>query len=267
MTNQQPRFDPQNPTGNMIKLKGKEYLEVKWRIAWFRHEWPNGHIETSILALSDNAAAIKAEVTKVSESGEVLGRSTGMGQAERNSFESYLEKAETKAVGRALAMLGYGHQFAEPGELDYQQPTHDVDTGVARSRPGAGGNQYGHTQAQMSRIQRLAKEQGLADEKLADLARQHTGGELANLTKRQASGMIDLLESRNKSEVAPSQQSGPDSVTDLQMKEIRNIQARLGWSNERLDGFVKFPLDELTRGNGDRLIADLRRILTEGEQR
>ena len=267
MTNKPQRFDPQNPTGNMIKLKGKEYLEVKWRIAWFRHEWPNGHIETSVLALSENAAAIKAEVTQIGESGEVLGRSTGMGQAERNSFESFLEKAETKAVGRALAMLGYGHQFAEPGELDYQQGAHDIESGISRSRPGPGGNQYGHTQAQMSRIQRLANEQGLADEQLADLARQHTGGELANLTKRQASGMIDLLESRIKADVAPAHQSAPDSLTDLQMKEIRNIQARLEWSNERLDGFVKFPLDELTRGNGDRLISDLRRILAEGEQR
>ncbi len=44
------------------------------------------------------------------------GRATGYGSEAQADFADYIEKAETKAIGRALAALGYGTQFA----LDFE---------------------------------------------------------------------------------------------------------------------------------------------------
>ena len=33
----------------ILKLRGKDYLEVKWRLVWFREEHPDWSIETKIV--------------------------------------------------------------------------------------------------------------------------------------------------------------------------------------------------------------------------
>ena len=58
-------------------------------------------------------------------------KSSGYGSESVKDFGDYLEKAETKAVGRALAMLGYGTQFAP--ELD--EGDRIVDSPVAKIVP------------------------------------------------------------------------------------------------------------------------------------
>lgn len=100
-----------NPSDYLTKLKGKEYLEVKWRLVWFREDHPSGSIETDIVELTDNLCVIKARV-EIPDGG----RTTGYGSETPNDFKDYIEKAETKAIGRALAAMGYGTQFAP--ELD-----------------------------------------------------------------------------------------------------------------------------------------------------
>ena len=44
-------------------------------------------------------------------------------------FLEYLEKAETKAIGRALALLGYGTQFAP----EFDEEHRIVDSPIARN--------------------------------------------------------------------------------------------------------------------------------------
>src|SRR5688500_12984296 len=88
------------------KIKGGDYLEVKWRIVWFRSEFPNGRIVSELLHHGDHQAVFRATV----ENGHG-GVATGHGTEEIDHFQDYLEKAETKAIGRALAALGYGTQF------------------------------------------------------------------------------------------------------------------------------------------------------------
>lgn len=105
-----------NPNEHMMRLKGKDYLQVAWRLVWFR-DADNGHplygLSTEIVEHGEDWAVFKATITD--EAGRVL--STGHGSESARDFGDYLEKAETKAVGRALAMLGFGTQFAAD-ELD-----------------------------------------------------------------------------------------------------------------------------------------------------
>ena len=115
-----------NPNEHMMSLKGKDYLQVAWRLVWFREEHPNWQISTSLLSDTGERAVCKAEI--FDEDGFLL--STGHGSETTKDFHDNLEKAETKAVGRALAMLGYGTQFAP--ELDEEERI--VDSPVQRKQ-------------------------------------------------------------------------------------------------------------------------------------
>lgn len=97
-----------NPNDHLMSLKGKEYLQVMWRLVWFRDEKPLWCIDTQLEQLTDNHAVFSA---KIYDENGVL-KSAGYGSESIKDFRDYIEKAETKAVGRALAMLGYGTQFA-----------------------------------------------------------------------------------------------------------------------------------------------------------
>lgn len=97
-----------NPNEHLMDLKGKSYLQVMWRLVWFREEKPLWNIETKLERLEDNHAVFSAKI--YDETG--VQKSSGYGSEGLKDFKDFIEKAETKAVGRALAMLGYGTQFA-----------------------------------------------------------------------------------------------------------------------------------------------------------
>jgi len=101
-----------NPREHLIDLKGKEYLQVMWRLVWFREDKPLWSIDTKLEQLTENHAVFSAKI--YDENG--VQKSAGYGSESIKDFRDFIEKAETKAVGRALAMLGYGTQFAP--ELD-----------------------------------------------------------------------------------------------------------------------------------------------------
>lgn len=101
-----------NPNEHLVKLKGKDYLEVKYRIVWFRDEWPNGVIESQHVEISDKHAIFKATVTAIDLDGKTCGTATDYGSETQKDFGDFIEKASTKAIGRALAALGYGTAFA-----------------------------------------------------------------------------------------------------------------------------------------------------------
>lgn len=119
-----------DPSEKLKKVSGADYLEVKWRVFWFREEHPDGLIETQIVEHGENFAVFKATVTKsdkFDEHGTIIhrgGSASGYGSETYSDFRDYLEKAETKAIGRALAMLGYGTQFA-----------HEIEDGSDKERP------------------------------------------------------------------------------------------------------------------------------------
>lgn len=121
-----------NPMEHMMDLKGKQYLQVMWRLVWFREEHPDWCINTELVSLDKetNTAIFKAEIMEP-HTEQVL--STGYGSECVRDFKDFLEKAETKAVGRALAMLGYGTQFAP----DLDEGERIVDSPVEKTKKAA----------------------------------------------------------------------------------------------------------------------------------
>ena len=107
-----PGFDP---TRYMRQLRGRggaqDYLDVKWRLLWLRREHPDAEIITEHVKIDETSAIFKATVSLPSG-----GRATGYGSETAGDFGDFIEKAETKAIGRALNALGYGAQFAEGDE-------------------------------------------------------------------------------------------------------------------------------------------------------
>jgi hypothetical protein len=115
MADERPKFDPAK---HLRKLRGKggesDYLDVKFRIVWLRQEHPDCSIETEKIAggMESNYAEFKARVSIPGK-----GSATGHGSESKADFGDFIEKAETKAIGRAIAALGYGTQFVG-NELD-----------------------------------------------------------------------------------------------------------------------------------------------------
>jgi hypothetical protein len=129
-----------DPTKYLRKLGKGDYLEVKWRLLWLRTEHPDAVIETEMAHLEQSPpmAVFRARVSIPGG-----GSATGWGQEELKDFGDFLEKAETKALGRALAALGYGTQFCEDFDFAEGDPNRVVDTPVDRSTTRAGGGGTG----------------------------------------------------------------------------------------------------------------------------
>lgn len=98
---------PFDPKPYLTKLKGKDYLEVKYRLLWLRTDHPEAIIETEPIRLETELAVFRAKVTLLHNGASA----TGYGSETKRDFGDFLEKAETKALGRALGALGYGTQF------------------------------------------------------------------------------------------------------------------------------------------------------------
>ncbi len=129
-------FDPYK---YMIKVNGKDYLEVKFRLHWFRLEHGAWDIRTEIinLDLEKGIALVKADI--FDERGNH--KSSGLNMETKKNFEEYVMKAETGAIGRALAALGYGslqcfdlEEGVEKGRI--------VDAPVSIKDDGGNGNVF-----------------------------------------------------------------------------------------------------------------------------
>jgi len=110
-----------DPTPYMRQLRGRgggqDYLDVKWRLLWLRREHPDAEIVTEHVQIEPDLAIFKATVSLPTG-----GKATGYGSETAADFGDFIEKAETKAIGRALNALGYGAQFGERGEEEAAAP-------------------------------------------------------------------------------------------------------------------------------------------------
>lgn len=100
----------------LLNLKGKPYLQVAHRLQWFEEENPHYDISSTFLKLDDNQAVVTTTVV-IHEGEKVIRRAKATKSETSKGFPDFIEKAETGALGRCLAMLGYGTQFTAD-ELD-----------------------------------------------------------------------------------------------------------------------------------------------------
>jgi hypothetical protein len=118
-----------DPTPYLRQLRGRgggsDYLDVKWRLLWLRKEHPDAEIVTELVQHDPQMAIFKATVTVPTG-----GKATGYGSETASDFPDFIEKAETKAIGRALNALGYGAQFGDAARPDEPPPA------PARDRQG-----------------------------------------------------------------------------------------------------------------------------------
>lgn len=106
-------FNPMDFAREIVNGQGEKslYLDVKYRIAWFRMLYPNGRISKHIASITDNMAVVEARIYKDTTDAEDAYLANGFGQRSCDQTNQYgarfLETAETGSVGRALAAAGF----------------------------------------------------------------------------------------------------------------------------------------------------------------
>ncbi len=110
---------------HLIKLPGNRlYLPVAARLVWFREEHKDWGIETRPVAIDTEKGYAIFEAFVYNADGKLMAKGTKMETA--RGFADYIEKAETGAIGRALAVAGFGTQFAP--DLDEVEGGRIVDS-------------------------------------------------------------------------------------------------------------------------------------------
>jgi hypothetical protein len=114
----------------MVKWEKTEtdYLPVAARIAWVRKDHPYWSIITKVEKWGDKAVVMKAIIKDMT--GQII--ATARKKETEIGFPDYIEKAETGAIGRALAMCGYGTLQAP--EFDEQDRLADAPVEKAKSK-------------------------------------------------------------------------------------------------------------------------------------
>lgn len=120
-----------DPKPFMIRVQGgREYLPVAARLVWFRGEHSDWGIVTEPLEINQEMQYAIFRASIFNEEGRLIATATK--REDVRGFADWLEKAETGAVGRALALCGYGTQFAP--EMDEGERLADAPR-PARERP------------------------------------------------------------------------------------------------------------------------------------
>ena len=239
-------FDPRSRVKQLPSKTGnQDYLPVADRVAWFRDQWPHGTIETEHIEVTDQRAVFRCVARKVDADGTVKGSATGYGSETPGDFRDYIEKAETKAIGRAVAALGFGTQFL--GDEDDRivdspvqrprPPVRDVPPqNTATPAPAKETNQAAHTTA-MRRLHAVGKDRNLSHDDLRALAGSvFTAGpvtSLKDLDARQLADLADLLQNADDDDLAaslsdalakePAHQVGLDDGTDVEAEYVAAI--------------------------------------------
>lgn len=180
---------------DFVSLKGKAYLPARRRIQWMRglpEPHPDWTIDTEITEhvlgklvkpgpvgvgkIDGGYAVVRANV--YDSDGRLI--ATGLKSEYSENFADYLEKAETGAIARALAVAGYGTESA----LDLDE---GVDAGRIADAPvessrgpvrlgassvpgvGRGGKTEGSSVIQIRRVAELSRELDISPEALVSI--------------------------------------------------------------------------------------------------
>jgi hypothetical protein len=182
------------PSKYLTQISGRDYLEVKWRLLWLRTEHPDAVINTDMVKDDGTTAVFKATVTVPNR-----GSATGWGSESYQDFGDYIEKAETKSLGRALAALGFGTQFCQDFDFGAADRGRIVDAPVdinrVRGAAAARGSRPADpaTERQIKAIYAIGRAGHLSDADLVKRSQEVYGCPPEQLDRRDASNFIDLL--------------------------------------------------------------------------
>lgn len=269
-----------NASRYLTKVSGSDYLEVKWRLLWLRTEHPDASIETEMTTLDNQFAVFKARIS-IPDGGS----STGWGSESYSDFRDFIEKAETKAIGRALGALGFGTQYCKDFDFGGDEGK-VVDSPInfqghmQADRRGNNDNQDNRTEQpatpkQLQFISAIARELNISDESLHLESQASFGKAMPDLSRRDASILIERLQQRRLQSarpigattggpirlVQPSTESQPPSnaITAQQQIKIAGDAEKRGWSAHELhiyidDAHSADGLDELTKAQASQVI-------------
>ena len=115
----------------MIKIHGKDYVEVWERVKEFHKKYPNGSIQFELISFKDDIVIGKAHVYPDIEN--TIRKFTGHAYENVNSSQinkkSALENCETSAVGRALGFLDIGLNGSISTADEVQNAIHQQNVG------------------------------------------------------------------------------------------------------------------------------------------
>jgi len=96
------------------------YLDVKYRLLWFRLHRPSGKIDTEIVRADEKSAIVTCRLynDRSDPADQYIAKSSAQRFLTDDKFgDRFLEVAETAAMGRVLAAAGYGTQFCGGGDM------------------------------------------------------------------------------------------------------------------------------------------------------
>jgi hypothetical protein len=207
-----------NPANHLRDLRGDAYLDVRWRLVWLRGDHPDAEIETVLVTLNtlgqtDKGRPIERALFKCVIRLPSGATSTGYGSETSTDFGDFIEKAETKAIGRACAHLGYGTQFIDMDRriVDSpvsRRPTHNPPRPQPSELPpavhlDAADASHPITGRQLAFLKMRARSVGIEEVPVLDeRAIREYGATHDKLTRRQAYEFILALEAEYKQHAA-----------------------------------------------------------------
>lgn len=96
----------------LISLKGRDYLMVAYRLQWLSEDVERYVINTNLDKVDDEQTIARATIIIYNKEGHIMRQATATKRETKKDFSDHTEKAETAAIGRALAMVGFGTQHA-----------------------------------------------------------------------------------------------------------------------------------------------------------
>lgn len=282
--------------GRFRKVSGANYLDVANRLLWLKNDIDGGRyppdtdyeIQTSLhtLDLNEQIAVFKATVTIMTQTGngrQEVRSASGYGSETAADFKDFIEKAETKALGRALSHLGYGTEagLEEEGMIvDAPRPSRvnpapsmdrvpmTRNTGSSAHTPR---DDVPMTDRQRNYLLAVAREAGMSEGDLHDYIDSEYAKGLEQLSRKEASDSIDAIQSgratgnsrdgADDNTTNEEANTAEEGISSGQVKQVLLIAKKKHIEQDdlhrRIGEVYGKALDMLTKDEADELIVQL----------